>query len=102
METGTIVSEIHARDETEENKIRDQEADLLRSIIYLTPVFIGWGVIVLLIGIYGFADSSSDKQLQTAIVILGASLMAIGMYARYSCKKKLDAILHPSEFLWTP
>jgi hypothetical protein len=101
METGRRVSEIHAMDEREESTNRQESADFLKTIIYVTPVMIGWGAVVIVIGLYGISDPTSDKSLQAMIVVLGTVLTIIGIYAWNVCNRKLDQLKNPPTSLWT-
>lgn len=46
MGSGNISSQIHEMDETEERAAREEKAEMFNGIAYLSPILIGWGIVV--------------------------------------------------------
>ena len=100
MGSGNIISEIHAMDETQEKGARQEKADFFTAIAYLSLIPVGWGIIVVLIGLYGAISSPSGGLSQLFTMILGVILAAIGLLAHFYFKNQAKKWSGPEPGMW--
>ena len=101
MESGNIKSQIHEMDEKEERAAKEEKAEMCNLIAYLSPILIGWGIVVVLIGVYGFMSPSSDRWLQSVIVSFGVVFVAVGLVLHFHFKRKADELEASAHGTWT-
>jgi hypothetical protein len=87
-------------DEAEEKSDRQAKADLFNGIAYLSFILVGWGILIVLMGLYNIVTSSSGASGQVVTIFFGALLVGVGVFVHFYCKRKAKQWSEPAPGMW--